>query len=321
MATTGVVKNQVEYLLERRVAGAREVVRQLRKSNILSLSDRKKLDAVRAYSEELRRLTDTEIEERYKQEKEKESTELRIKAETEERQRFFNQPHAQADFEYWAKAAHWTLDEAVALSLGRAPEHVTWERIRPFCQVSPLAFQYQRRRELALRAVPWKDLFDPVLPTIFLAWAKRLDLTVPQQLGDAVEARGGHIGDWKSLYDDLNAKFHEHHEQWVALCEERGQLVQALSARIDELQAIVASTAPSPPAASDLGTRERESLLRLVIGMAVRGYGYDPRTKRSDKVAEIAGDLDALGVRLDPDTVRKWLKAAAELMPPQNEAR
>jgi hypothetical protein len=65
-----------------------------------------------------------------------------------------------------------------------------------------------------------------------------------------------------------------------------------------------------------LGTRERESLLKLVIGMAVGGYGYDPRAGRSEQPSQIAADLATAGVALDVDTVRKWLREAAEHLPP-----
>jgi hypothetical protein len=44
-------------------------------------------------------------------------------------------------------------------------------------------------------------LFDPVLPGIFLAWAKRTDIDVPAGLVRAVQARGVLVADWKSLYD------------------------------------------------------------------------------------------------------------------------
>jgi ribosomal protein S16 len=64
-----------------------------------------------------------------------------------------------------------------------------------------------------------------------------------------------------------------------------------------------------------MGTRERESLLKLVIGMAVGGYGYDPTAARSEQPAAIADDLSTNGVSLDVDTVRKWLKAGAEQLP------
>jgi len=73
--------------------------------------------------------------------------------------------------------------------------------------------------------------------------------------------------------------------------------------------------AEQPKPIEHLGTRERESLLKLVIGMAVAGYGHDPRARRSDKVAEIAADLERLGIGLSDDTVRKYLREGAELLP------
>jgi hypothetical protein len=68
-------------------------------------------------------------------------------------------------------------------------------------------------------------------------------------------------------------------------------------------------------AVREISTRERDSLLKMVIGMAVKGYGYNPLVKRSEQVTEIASDLEKVGVPLDADTVRKWLKAGAELLP------
>jgi hypothetical protein len=111
---------------------------------------------------------------RYNAEKQREYQNAVEKAAQEERERFFNQPHAAADFEHWSRLAHWTLDEAVALSFDKAPERVNWQTIFKFLQLSPFAVQYSRRREIALRAAQWKQLYDPVLPGIFLAWAKGL---------------------------------------------------------------------------------------------------------------------------------------------------
>jgi hypothetical protein len=131
---------------------------------------------------------------------------LRAKAEQEERERFFNQPRANADFDHWSKAAHWTLDEAIALSLGRAPEMVRWDRLQSLTQIgSPFVTHYARRRDLALRAKAWEQLFDPVLPGIFLAWAKRTDIDVPAELVEAVQKRGVQIADWKGMYEQAAA--------------------------------------------------------------------------------------------------------------------
>jgi len=71
----------------------------------------------------------------------------------------------------------------------------------------------------------------------------------------------------------------------------------------------------TPEKQAGLGAREQESLLKLVIGMAIAGYKYDPDAQRSPTTKEIADDLQGLGIGLDPDTVRKWLRIAAEVLP------
>ena len=72
-------------------------------------------------------------------ERQKEVEELRARAELEESQRVFNQPYAAADFVHWSKAAHWTLDEAIALSFGKAPEVVKWEVVKAHEKISAFA--------------------------------------------------------------------------------------------------------------------------------------------------------------------------------------
>lgn len=124
---------------------------------------------------------------------------------------------------------------------------------------SPFVAQYTKRRDLALRAKTWEQLFDPVLPGIFLAWAKRLDIPVPAELTEAVEKRGVQLADWKTrydestallkserefrekvvadwrgLYEELKADFTENHAGWLALAERKNE-------RIDSLQQTLAS--------------------------------------------------------------------------------
>ena len=66
-----------------------------------------------------------------------------------------------------------------------------------------------------------------------------------------------------------------------------------------------------------LSTRERETLLKLVIGMAIEGYRYSPDAARSEAPAEIAGDLAKQGISVTDDTVRKWLKEASNTVLPR----
>jgi hypothetical protein len=276
-------------------------------------------ERVEAYKAELAALSVEELVARYNAEKQREYDAAIAKAEQEERERFFNQPHAAANFDYWSKMAHWTLDEAVALSFGKAPEMVHWPVISKYLMLSRFAVEYQRRRELAVRAAQWKQLYDPVLPGIFLAWAKGLEIEVPAALVEAVQKRGP-IRDWKSLYDESAAVHAKREANWTALDEAKDRtiaakdrIVAALEDRVRDLE----GQQTTQPAEKQLGARERESLLKVVIGMAVGGYSYDPKAARSDRPTEIAGDLERAGVPLDVDTVRKWLREAAELLPPK----
>jgi hypothetical protein len=90
-----------------------------------------------------------------------------------------------------------------------------------------------------------------------------------------------------------------------------------LSARIGDLES-TESHEPEKP----LGARERDSMLKLVIGMAIKGYAYDPKAGRSGAAREIAGDLQSAGLALDEDTIRKYLNEAKGLLPgPETEQK
>lgn len=64
-----------------------------------------------------------------------------------------------------------------------------------------------------------------------------------------------------------------------------------------------------------LHVKERETLQKMIIGMAIKGYSYDPKASKNTSIQEIADDLASLGLSLDPDTIRKWVKEAAEILP------
>ena len=162
---------------------------------------------IKAFREEMLALTPEDLAQRVAAEQEKQREELEDKANREERARFFHGPRANADFSHWSKTAYWTLDEAIALSFGKAPEVVKWETVKPLANVSPFARQYSRVRDLAFRARTARLLNDPVLPGIYLAWATRNEIDVPEELIRMVESRGVVVGDWKSCYDNLKAQF------------------------------------------------------------------------------------------------------------------
>jgi transposase-like protein len=72
-------------------------------------------------------------------------------------------------------------------------------------------------------------------------------------------------------------------------------------------------------AQGEIKPTERTSVRRLIIGMAVGWYGYNPNIKRNEAIREIFDVLKKLGIPRDMDTVRDWLQKSAEELPPDWE--
>jgi len=213
---------------------------------------------IESYKSELRAKPPEELRALYRQEQEKERQERETKAERDEQQRFFNLPNAKADFTHWSKAAHWTLDEAVALSFGKAPEVVKWEHVKEFIHISRFAGKYGRVRDLTLRAKKWKQLYDPVLPGIFLAWARRMEVEVPSELVVQVEARGIVIADWKDMFDKLKEQYDEYRAAAETLFTANEEKIAELSQECDAMH---------------LDARQRES---RISGLEEAAWEFDP---------------------------------------------
>ena len=192
---------------------------------------------IKAFREEMLALPREDLAERVAAEQEKQRQEVVDRANREERARFFHYPRADADFSHWSKATYWTLDEAIALSFGKAPEVVKWENVQPLVNVSPFAQQYSRVRDLARRATTARVLYDPVLPGVYLAWARRNEIAIPDELTRMVESRGVVVGDWKDNYDQLKAQF----DVLLADREKVAEIAQRLIAERDEYKVRVAA--------------------------------------------------------------------------------
>lgn len=94
------------------------------------------------------------------------------------------------------------------------------------------------------------------------------------------------------------------------------QLVIRISAIRDLENSLAKKT---NPVEIPLGTRERDTLLKLLIGMAVKGYSYDAGASKSKVPKEISDDLSDLNIGVSDDTVRKYLKQAADIFLPKSQ--
>jgi hypothetical protein len=186
-----------------------------------------------------------------------------------------------ADFVYWSKMPRWTLEEATALSFGKAPEFVNWDKVKANHGQSSFADDYSKRRSLLLRAQEADELPVLISPGEFIAWAERTGIALPQDLVDAVRASTGRIEDRRSLVS------------------ERDELRE-------EVKRLKEEAARNKP----LLTRERETYHKLTLGLAIIAYRYNPAAGRSNTPQEIANDLANLQIEVSDDTVRKKLSDA-----------
>jgi len=287
-----------------------------------SPSSSKFSNAADAYRAELRAMSKVELQALFESEIEKQQKELAIKAEAEERKRFYNFPNANADVLHWSKAVYWTLEEAVALSLGKEPSIVNSRSLQGISGHSLFVEKYRKIKDLVTRASAMKILYDPALPNFFLGWIRRNGIEFPEELANAVEANADAVPDWKQNYEKLFEVYQAEKAQLEASAsgwrEAAGraneELRRAVALLTAQQQPVADSAVPDKP----LGKRERESMLKMIAAMAIGGYGHDPTAVRSETVKQIVDDLQRQGLNLSDDTVRRFLKEAIEHL---NEAR
>jgi hypothetical protein len=239
----------------------------------------------------------------------------------------------------WGALDCWTIDEAVLLTIGLDPKvdlfserrdvfapgkssseeqalhalkmtrEQAWKQISDFGYPTDPIMGFDEETEEVLRKWTFTDvaaefiqlhdrieraievgrLGEKIVPAAYIIWATNSNISLPNELIRVVKSRT-EIPDWK------------------AQCEAVSQECDVLKRELEELRS-------RQEKKQDLGPKERLTVKRLIIGMAVQGYKYNPKADRNSAPKEIADDLESLGISLDVDTVRKWLKESAEELP------
>ncbi len=211
-----------------------------------------------------------------------------------------------ADLEYWSKMPYWSLNEALALSFG-------WEPNRQ-AELTSAPLAYVRHQELILRAHKTAALTDPINPADFVQWVLAQDLPFPSALAEAISLRHRNQPNWKAEAEQWKEKERlasEAFDYHKAQSAKKSQLIAKLEEEIQALKAAASSTL-EPKSLSR--QKSFNTLLKLVGGMAMALYNYNPHERRSDTIRQIQNDLDLKGINLDADTIRKWVKEGAALV-------
>lgn len=183
----------------------------------------------------------------------------------------FNQPDALfIDLDFWARAATWTDEQAVMLSLNRHPQQEYLDSMKALSlseiQKSELAMNFFDRLALASLARKAGQVSKEGKSIEFVAWFKQMDFDV------------------------------------------RADLIE----QVNRFQTNIANSDQN--LGKQLTDQERETLLKLIATMAVRGYYFDPNANRNAATSDIKSDLELIGFSLDEKTILKWLRAATDLI-------
>lgn len=188
--------------------------------------------------------------------------------------------------------------------------------MKPYLGISPFVHRFVDKREIARRAKTRGQLWEYTIPSVFVAWAQRMGFELPQELVEEITARGIQIADWKTNYDqqkaiaetarqeaddERKARLHDMRERkkyldelmeqqrrttqsFHDLLKTKDEHIASLSDEVERLSRQAAAQEEPSSATGDekpIGTRERESMEKLIVGMAIRGYGFAPVAARS----------------------------------------
>jgi hypothetical protein len=184
-----------------------------------------------------------------------------------------------ARYDYWGKAAYLSMDEALWLSVGLEP-------LKEFAS----AIEGQSSR--AGKA-------DPVVEHMK---AERELLRRSLGIGQKLNAH--------SILTWINSVGHDVHPGFRRMLETVVRRTAAAPSAVTE--AVVLS--PSAEV-KRIDPRERQSMAKLLVTIAIDAYGFDPKAKRSPIPKELEGIAARLGLEITDDTIRSYLRLGAEQLP------
>jgi len=223
-----------------------------------------------------------------------------------------------ADYNRWSAVQHWTADEAVALSFGFDPRVVKASVLRNYGE-HPFAAEYDRRMDLAARAEAAGQLSTLSSPRRYIKWALSTGIIFPSNLVEMVKpvAKGAKsttssTSGLRKLINKLSLLALGMTEFIYGFNPDYETIVADLQNA--EIAVNIESVKNCLKEPDDLYfnlPEVRETLSKIVLGMAICHFDYDPKTSRSKAASKIAEALKSSGKSLTTDTIRTRLNEAA----------
>lgn len=232
---------------------------------------------------------------------------------------FFDEPQTKADFDYWSKVPNWSLEEIVAVSLGKDPRFVSTEKFGHGTRGNEFSAAYFERLDIVHHHRADGELEEKTSSTRVIAWAEEHDFPLPQELVDLVrqlrdrrmKKHGG--ADAEPAKPDRSASASDPAARATDKQEARFQ--QSEPAEFAGNGELPISKGPKKKADRQLLKRERETLQALLAAMAIAKYQYNPDQLKSKTPQMLVKLLKNRGLTIGAQTVRNHLKDGADLLP------
>jgi hypothetical protein len=180
---------------------------------------------------------------------------------------------AEIDFRYWASLDRWNAKEAALLMDGKNPDDHRDISLRS--REIPKGYENAVKISKILDRVNWEQRYGK------RAWEVKDN---PIYIADALRSSDFPIP--QALFAELKRRWQR--ENAAAASEVR-------------------------EAGTSAATKERQTMLKLIIGLACGGYSMDPEAPRNRHAKTMREDLERAGVPLDDDTIKKYLDEAKRL--------
>lgn len=322
--------------LTRRLFPAKATV--LAKAELLTSANRSQavayIEECKAFEEELRFLSESTLVALFEDEMEYDRQLQSEKARDEERNRFFHDRSARADYGSWISRETWTVDEATALLLGKDPDVVDWRSINPLVYKSPFAQRYERLRKDIGAARGAGQIRPADSPAGFIRYAKAAGFVLPADLQSLLVARQAGPEPAGLEADEGQSEGILTFRQLIEQNRKGGAVAPeavppnaaspdvAPPARSDAARSDAAPPDAAPSAAERTLAamrQEREVLLKMLGALALGHYGFAPGSEDTAVTRAIVADLRKGGFPVNVASAHKLIGEAARWVAKQGE--
>jgi len=211
----------------------------------------------------------------------------------------FHNPAMNAIWEHWHLADYWTVDECIALTLGKDPRMTNLARVQNYLE-SPFAHKYSTLFELVSRSVKIGTLQliptgaggvipkmteKKIIPTDYVKWAIAKNISLPKELLITLEKSP----DYKALLEDALKRITTAEETNLKLTEENKNLREEAKRKEDQ--------------------RVVTTLYKILCGLVLKHYG----TSETNRVSMIKRTIfTEAGIDMDEKTIRSHVDKSLE---------